>query len=259
MDKLEELQHLLAELKLPLLSEQIDSYLQDAAKKELDYTELMLTLLHAELCGRKEKRCELSIRLAKFPFVKTLTSFDFSYQPSINAKQIRHLAKSNWIASGENVIFLGPPGVGKTHLATALGIEAIRQGYRCTFVTAQMLITILAKAHAQNHLEAKLKTFCQPKLLLIDEIGYIPFDRQGANLFFQLISRRYEKGGAMIMTSNQAFINWGDVFGDRVIATAILDRVLHHSVTINIKGDSYRLKEKLKAGLLNHSQDESPS
>jgi DNA replication protein DnaC len=139
--------------------------------------------------------------------------------------------------------------VGKTHLAVGLGIDAIRRGYRTLFIGAQALIASLTRAHNENRLEDKLKHYCQPKLLIIDEIGYIPIDRLGANLFFQLISRRYERG-AMIMTSNQPYSNWGETFGDQVIASAILDRVLHHAISISIKGESYRLKEKLKAGLL---------
>ena len=129
---------------------------------------------------------------------------------------------------------MGPPGVGKTHLAVALGIEAIRQGYKTLFLSTQSVLTLLAKAQSENKLEEKLRSLCQPKLLIIDEIGYIPFDKQGANLFFQLVAKRYEKG-ALILTSNQTYINWGQVFGDQVLATAILDRLLHHSTTINIR------------------------
>jgi len=195
----------------------------------------------------------MATRMARLPFLKTLESFDFAYQPSINAKQIKELAAVRWIANGENLILLGPPGVGKTHLAVAFGIEAIGQGYRIQFTSAQALIASLAKANLKNRLEERLKIYCQAKLLIVDEIGYIPIDRLGANPFFQLISRRYEKG-AMILTSNRPFSGWGEVFGDAVIATAILDRVLHHSITINIEGESYRLKEKLKAGIVQRQE-----
>ena len=143
----------------------------------------------------------------------------------------------------------GPPGVGKTHLAVGLGLKAIQLGYRVLFTTAAALISMLTKAMGEGRLEDKLKLYTIPRLLIIDEIGYLPIDRQGANLFFQLISRRYERG-PVILTSNQSFANWGDVFGDRVIATAILDRLLHHGITVSIRGNSYRLKEKIKAGLL---------
>jgi DNA replication protein DnaC len=143
----------------------------------------------------------------------------------------------------------GPPGVGKTHLAVALGLKACEHGVRVLFTTAADLIATLGKALAEGRLDERLKILAQPQLLIIDEIGYIPIDRQGANLFFQLVSRRYERG-AIILTSNQSLGAWGEVFGDTVIASAILDRLLHHSITVNIRGDSYRLKEKMKAGLL---------
>ena len=185
----------------------------------------------------------------RFPYINTLETFDFSYQTSLNEGQIKELYKCRWVGNGENLIFLGPPGVGKTHLAVALGIEAIKKGYRTLFVSTQGLLASLAKAHSENKLEERVRILCQPKLLIIDESGYLPLDRHGASLFFQLIARRYEKG-ALILTSNQTYSHWGDIFGDQVLATAILDRLLHHSVSISIKGDSYRLKEKLKAGLV---------
>jgi DNA replication protein DnaC len=155
---------------------------------------------------------------------------------------------------GDNVLFLGPPGVGKSHLAVALGMKACEQGVRTLFSSATALIAMLGKALAEGRLEERLKILSQPQLLIIDEIGYLPIDRQGANLFFQLVSRRYERG-SIIITSNQSLGAWGDVFGDPVIASAILDRLLHHSITINIKGESFRLKEKLKAGLLKPKLD----
>lgn len=245
----------LTKLRLFKSRERYEALLQEAATREMSYSDFLDSLLTEEVESKTAKNITMRTHLARFPFVKSIETFDFSYQPSLDRKQIQSLSNCHYIEHGENVVILGPPGVGKTHLAVGLGLKAIEKGYRVLFTTAAGMIATLSKALNEGRLEEKMKVFTVPRLLVIDEIGYLPIDRQGANLFFQLISRRYERG-PMILTSNQSFGSWGDVFGDRVIATAILDRLLHHAVTINIRGNSYRLKEKLKAGLIRVEEPE---
>jgi DNA replication protein DnaC len=227
----------------------LEQVLDAATRSKASYAEMLADLLGTEIKVRRERYLTARMRLAHLPFHKTLADFDFDYQPSLDAGLVKELATLSFVEQAHNVILLGPPGVGKTHLAVALGIEAVQNGQGVYFVTAHALVDDLRRAHAENRLERRMRVYLAPRVLVIDEVGYLPFDNLAATMLFQLVSARYEKG-SIILTSNKGFNQWGEVFSDPIIATAILDRLLHHAHVINIRGDSYRIKNQRRSGML---------
>ena len=246
---LERLHSVLEELSLHEADVLLEPHLQRAAQGDRPYADFLLDLLEAEARTRRETRLKNALKRARLPFVKSLEQFDFGFQPSIDQREMRELRTLRFVHEAGNVLFLGPPGVGKTHLAVALTSDAIRAGFSAQFITVQDLVSDLGRATRAGRLAQRLRAFITPKVLVIDEIGYLPLDEMGATLFFQLVSARHERGST-ILTSNKNFGDWGSTFGDAVLATAVLDRLLHHATVINIRGESYRLKERRKAGLL---------
>jgi DNA replication protein DnaC len=235
-----------------------DHHAEEASKDSISYLEFLDKLLWAEIEAKRNRATKANMKLAKLPYVKTLDQFDFEFQPSANARKMNELKTLGFISRTENVVLLGPPGVGKTHLAVGLAVEAIKNGYTAYFLSAHELIAMIKENITSGRIHRKIRTLCKPGILIIDEIGYAAMDDETAHYFFQIISSRYEKG-SIILTSNKSYGEWGDVFGDNIVATAILDRLLHHSTTINIKGDSYRVKEKKKAGFYDPDKFESTS
>jgi DNA replication protein DnaC len=240
--------NLLEKMKMDHVNLQLDTILEQAAKKDLNYRDFLTDVLRTEWTGRHQKGIEARLKMARFPWMKTMEQFDFSFQPTIDKKIVRELSSATFVERGENIIILGPPGVGKTHLAIAFGVKALEAGHTVLFLTLESMITRLTRARMENRVERQLIQFVSPRVLIIDEMGYLPMNRDEAGLFFRLLTRRYEKASTII-TSNKSFVDWGEIFNDQVLATAILDRLLHHCTTLNIKGESYRLKEKRKAGI----------
>jgi DNA replication protein DnaC len=208
--------------------------------------------------ARRSRYLRARLQLAHLPFVKNFDQFDFSFQPSIDERQIRELRTLRFLHEASNVIFLGPPGVGKTHLSVALAEAAIQAGFGAYFMTAHDLVSDLGHAYREGRLDRRMRVYLAPRVLIIDEMGYLPLDELGSTIFFQLVSARYERG-SIILSSNKSYGDWGSIFGDPIIATAILDRLLHHSTTINIRGESYRLKDRRRAGLLPPPEQEAAS
>jgi DNA replication protein DnaC len=248
-----ELTTLLERMKMEHLLAQLDTVCEQAAGRDLDFKGFLAQALETELSGRFRRGVEARLKLARFPRIKTHDQFDFDFQPTLDRKVVRELAGLSFVERAHNVVVLGPPGVGKTHLAVALGVKAIEAGFSVLFLTLEALMTRLVRARHENRLERTLQQLVYPKVLVLDEVGYLPLSREEASLFFRLLARRYERA-SLILTSNKSFIDWGEIFNDHVLATAILDRLLHHATTLNIKGESYRLKEKRRAGVLGRPQ-----
>ena len=239
----------LRKLRLPTIAELLDSYAKQAVTSNMSYVDFLSGLVFEEVRSRERNGIESRIKSAshsvqtKFPIPKSLDDFDYGFQPSVNKKKLAKLCNLRFIDNKENVMLLGLPGVGKTHLAIGLGVKACESGYKVLFTTLNDMISVLMASMADNSFPAKLRTFVQPSLLIVDEVGYLPVPKEGANFLFHVVSKRYEIG-SIILTSNKSFSYWGEVLGDNVIASAILDRLLHHSTVFNIRGDSYRLREK---------------
>ncbi len=233
-------------LRLRHAARVVDELCHDATERQVSYTELLTRVLDEEITGRRDRGANLRIQLAHFPFKKTLEQFDFGFQPSIDQRAVEELGTLSFVREAGNIVLLGPPGVGKTHLAVALGLRACLAGCPTYFITAQELGRRLVASLADDTVEEKLFSFTKYALLVIDEMGYLPFEPRQANLLFQLIARRYETK-SVILTTNKSFGQWAEIFGgDTAVASAILDRLLHHATVVNIRGPSYRLKDREK-------------
>jgi len=229
-------------LKMPRALEALDQIVRRLEHAEISALEAIDILLSEELTLRENSRIKTALRMGRLATIKTLSGFDFSFQPSLDRDRILTLAQLGFVTRSEVVHFLGPPGTGKSHLAIALGVEAVKAGRSVYFCALADLLGQLARAEREGRLQERIRFFCRPALLIVDQIGYLPVVPGGGNLFFQLVNARYERG-AMILTSNRGFAEWGEVFGDPVVATALLDRLLHHAVVVQIEGSSYRLRQ----------------
>ena len=243
----------LRKLELLQLERRLDALIEEKDFSKKTFKEQLSIVLEEELVFRQERAIRMRLKLAKFPIIKSIDGFDFSFQPDLDKEAILSLFSLSFVTEKENIILIGPSGVGKTHLAISLGVASCQGGYTCYFSTFQNLMETLRKAEEQNRLRRKLLTYSKPHVLIIDELGYLPLNRNDANLFFQLVSTRYENG-SIILTSNKSYIDWGELFPDEGIASAVLDRLLHYSKTVKINGQSYRLAMKRKMGLFEKSK-----
>ena len=241
-------------LKAPRIRQTAGSLAERAREEGWDYEAYLAAVLSEEVTARDSHGGENRVRSARFPQVKTLDDFDFAFQRSVKRDEILHLAQLDFLREKKNIIFLGPPGTGKTHLSIALAVQAARRGYRVHFATAQEWVTRLAKTKRAGKLGEELERLGRIPLLIVDEVGYIPFDPEAASLFFALVSSRYERN-SLIVSSNKTFSSWAEIFGDPVAVAALVDRLVHHAEVIVLRGDSYRLKGKGKELLQGEGRD----
>ena len=234
----------LERLKLTKMKEYLPRYLDENVAKEMAFTEALKELTEKELAFREERAAAMGMKKSRFPYRKGIREFDFGYQPSLSKAQILDFATLRFLETADNILFIGSSGVGKTHLATAIGIEASQRHVNTRFIHFTDLIAKLKRAYGENRQDRVLRQYANYELLILDEIGYLPIEKEAANLFFQLIAARYERHST-ILTTNQPLSRWGEVFGDPMIATAIIDRLVHHSTIVKITGRSYRIKDKI--------------